>query len=583
MMSDHETLIQKASELLERESPSAPDLRRLMVDLDDLIHSADFQSLNQVERTEIQKLYQNLRDKLRGVEAPSVPLSDNLPPAENGAAGPAVSASNNKAARPEERVHNPYAAEQLEEAETLFYGGRYSEAIKIYDKVLSIEPGWERARQHRTEAEGYLRTGYIPAVALPPEAATAFGKAQSAARLGRYSDALGLLTRAQNILTQFGIQRWQEGTEFEQKLQQNIDAENVFNEGVLLFAQGRLDEGIDRVDTAATATGLPKYGDRLAQMQRERDQVHGIAEALNATLPDAKAVAQAKTNLDGLILKYGESPILQRMKDQLETAVPKVAEPLKEQIQALKQQALRSQTLESARTKAREARRLIDQVRALGYSDDDLNQLQGETDKALQDILRYDDLLQQSVSVLDANRSWPAEAARMSADLRSRYPNDPGVIELNRGLSTYRNTMTGLKVGGGLIGAALVILLLWLGFNQVQSYILSLTPTATPTATYTPTPTRTATPTPEPSATPRPTLTPTITPTPLNATVSRNIWARNGCYEDYEAVARIPEGAIVRLLPAERRYDALSRECLLVEYVGETRTIIGWILIADIQ
>ena len=31
------------------------------------------------------------------------------------------------------------------------------------------------------------------------------------------------------------------------------------------------------------------------------------------------------------------------------------------------------------------------------------------------------------------------------------------------------------------IGAALVILLLWLGFNQVQSYILSLTPTATPT------------------------------------------------------------------------------------------------------
>ena len=71
MMTDFETLIQKAGHLLERESPSAPDLRRLMVDLDDLINSADFQSLTQVERTEIQKLYQNLRDKLRGVEAPS--------------------------------------------------------------------------------------------------------------------------------------------------------------------------------------------------------------------------------------------------------------------------------------------------------------------------------------------------------------------------------------------------------------------------------------------------------------------------------------------------------------------------------
>jgi hypothetical protein len=325
---------------------------------------------------------------------------------------------------------------------------------------------------------------------------------------------------------------------------------------------------------------LPKYGDRLGQMQRERDQIHGIAEALNAALPDPKAVAQAKSNLDTLILKYGESPILQRMKDQLLSAVPKVAGPLKDQIQSLKQQAIRSQTLESARGKAREAKRLIDQIRALGHSDEDLNQLQIEVDKVLQDILRYDDLLQQSVSVLDANRSWPAEAARMSAELRSRYPNDPGVIELNRGMSNYRNTMTAIKAGGMLLGAVVVILLLWLGFGQVRSYMLSLTPTATntPTATSLP-PTATSTPT----STPRPTLTPSLTPTPQSATVSRTIWARNGCYENFEAIAKIPEGAIVRLLPAERRFDPLSRECLLIEYVGETRTILGWILIADIQ
>jgi hypothetical protein len=271
------------------------------------------------------------------------------------------------------------------------------------------------------------------------------------------------------------------------------------------------------------------------------------------------------------------------MKDQLDSAVPKVAGPLKGQILSLKQQAIRAQTLESARTKAREAKRLIDQIRALGHSDDDLNQLQGEVDKTLQDILRYDDLLQQSVSVLDANRSWPAEAARMSAELRSRYPNDPGVIELNRGMSNYRNTMTGIKAGVGLLGAALVIMILWLGFSQVRSYILSLTPTATPTPSATPTATYTGTPTPPPSATPRPSLTPSLTPTPQSATVSRTIWARNGCYENFEAIARIPEGAIVRLLPAERRFDPLSRECLLIEYVGETRTILGWILIADIQ
>ena len=86
----------------------------------------------------------------------------------------------------------------MTEAEKLFYGGRYAEAIKLYDQVLQIEPDWDRARQHRSESENYLRTGYIPSVALPAEAATAFGKAQSAARLGRYQEAMTLLNRAQN-------------------------------------------------------------------------------------------------------------------------------------------------------------------------------------------------------------------------------------------------------------------------------------------------------------------------------------------------------------------------------------------------
>jgi len=60
------------------------------------------------------------------------------------------------------------------------------------------------------------------------------------------------------------------------------------------------------------------------------------------------------------------------------------------------------------------------------------------------------------------------------------------------------------------------------------------------------------------------------------------VWARAGCYDRFDAVGRIPQGAIVRFLPAERRFDDLTtRECVLVEYQGETRTIIGWIQLAD--
>ena len=63
---------------------------------------------------------------------------------------------------------------------------------------------------------------------------------------------------------------------------------------------------------------------------------------------------------------------------------------------------------------------------------------------------------------------------------------------------------------------------------------------------------------------------------------SRMVWLRNGCYETYEAITRLPEGAIVRFLPVERTWDNISRECVFVSYVGESGTKIGWILLADL-
>ncbi len=321
-MDDFDQVLSRADRLLEQSSPPPGELRRLSVDLDDLINSPQFQTLDADARTAVQKRFQEVRARLRGGDLNAVPSPGAMPPLPD-----ATSATPSRP-RTEERQHNPYAQESMEEAEKLFYGGRYTESIKLYDQVLTIEPDWDRARQHRSEAEGYLRTGYIPAVALPAEAASAFGKAQSAARLGRYQDAMALLLRSQNILQQYGIQRWQEGTEFEQKLQQNIDAENVFNEGMQLFAQGQMDEGIDRVETAAQATGLPRYGERLQTLLKERDQIQQSIETLNATVLDPKAVAQAKSTLDSLVLKYGQNPILLQLRGQLEAAAPRIAAPV---------------------------------------------------------------------------------------------------------------------------------------------------------------------------------------------------------------------------------------------------------------
>jgi tetratricopeptide (TPR) repeat protein len=578
-MTDFETILSKSTRLLDQETPPAGELRRLSVELDDLINSPEYQNLTPEDHSQVQKLLQNLRSRIRGGEQTAVPLPNHMPLVQETASNGSAPA----APRNEERQHNSYAQESMEEAEKLFYSGHYSDAIKVYDQVLTIEPDWERAKQHRIEAEGYLRTGHIPAVALPAEAATAFSKAQSAARLGRFQDAMGMLMRAQNILQQFGIQRWQEGQEFEQKLQQNIDAENVYNEGMQLFSQGQLDEGIDKVDTAAQVTGLPRYGERLQTLLKERDQIENNIEALSAPMLEPKTVSQARSILDGLVLKYGLNPTLQRLKSQVEAAIPRVVAPLKDQIQALKTQAARAQTIESARNRAQQARQLIDTVRSQGYWDEEMDRLQNEVDKLLQDQTRYSDQLEQARTVLEANRSWPSAAARMSVDLRTRYPNDPDVVELNRSLGRYNNSILGIKILSGILGAALIIFLLWLGFRQVRASILAMAPTPTPTMTATATGTATPRPSLTPSLTPTLTSTPTVTPTPLTAIVARKIWLHTGCYEEFNAMVQIPMGASVNLLPAERRFDSLARECLLVEYHGPTQTSIGWMLISDLR
>jgi hypothetical protein len=171
----------------------------------------------------------------------------------------------------------------------------------------------------------------------------------------------------------------------------------------------------------------------------------------------------------------------------------------------------------------------------------------------------------------------------MSIDLRTRFPNDPDVVELNRALGTYNYSILGIKILSGIAGAALVILLLWMGFRQVRAGILAMAPTATPTQTATATATATPRPSLTPSLTPTLTSTPTITPTPLTAIVARKIWLHTGCYEEFNAIVQAPQGAVVNLLPAGRRFDSLARECLLVEYHGPTQTTIGWMLIADLR
>ena len=587
-MTLYKEVIEKFDAFLAQEDTSLVEMRKLMLELEEFINSDDYQELSIQDRTQLQDARKILRAKIRQQEdaddslsqdaIPAVAPSVNIPKTSPGAGdgNPAQQAS------PAAKEHDPLAEQQMEAAEKLFYSGRYAEAINIFDRVLQLEPNWDRAKQHRSESENYLRTGYIPAVALPADAASAYGKAQSAARVGRFADALELLENAQAILRELGIQRWQEGQEFAQKLQENIDAENVYEDGLELFKQGQVDEAIERVETALRATGLPKYEDKARALRRVKDILRTVNDILNQVTVEPQVLSQAKADLDGLVVEHGENPAFTRQQSRLEAAIPRVVEPLKEQTRALKTQAERAPTLEGALYLANQAKQQLDQIRNLEGIDDSLDRLQKDVEKLIRDIQKFDDDLQVANRAYENKPNWPAEAARVSASVRNRYPNDPGVIELNRSLRQFRWSMMGIRFGGIIIGLIIIGLIGMWGVGRFRSYLVSLTPTPTPTATATATLTPTPTLTPTSTLTPTPTLTATFTPTPIAGIAQRDVWARNGCYESFNAVGKIPAGGDLRFLPSERRFDNFNRECVLVEYQQNGAAVIGWVLLADV-
>ncbi len=484
--------------------------------------------------------------------------------------------------------HDPEAETHMDAAEEAFYAGNYQKAIPLYEKVLQIEPGWSRAQEHHDEAEEFLRTGNIPSVALPPEAGKAYGKAQSAARVFRYQTALDYLDEAFASLQASGINRWREGEELRQDLENQMQAHEVFQEGLSLMNQGDLQSGLSKIQTAASAVALPEYVDKANEIRKDITTLDEIADVVNLSgnIPPKK-LAEARANLDRLALKYGKVSRISRLRNRMEIVLPNAAAALMDKVRQLKTRGDSASTLKAAKQAYSEADEALTTLGTLQPDQTGMQTLINETQNALQNIEQLEDSLQRANQALNTdNRFFPRNAFLISKAVRNRFPQDPEVMNLERRLRMYYVTL----YGGGAIAAILLILLLWFGGRGIAGLIrqrqLAMLPTATPTSTVTPTATITPTPTTTPTPTPEVTETPFFTPSPtpiITGVVQRRLWAYSGCYENTNQVGRIPEGGEVTIIALpQRAFDDLGRECVLVEYQGEQRTITGYVLIADL-
>lgn len=485
-------------------------------------------------------------------------------------------------------THDPEAERMMDQAEEAFYKGNYQVAIPLYEKVIQMEPGWTRAQEHHAEAEEYLRSGNIPSVALPPEAGKAYGKAQSAARVFRYQVALNYLDEAFDHLLEAGIKRWREGEELRHDLENQMQAYDVYREGQNLLTQGELVAALGKIQTAASAVAIPEYIDKAAEVREDIAMLNEVSDlvSLSGKIPPSK-LADAKSKLEKIRMKYGEIPQLGRLRNRLDLLIPATIQSLLDNTQRFKQEAANAPTASLAREKVNGARENLDYLRQLDAYDSQSLSLENEISALETEISANEDAIERAQQAMESgNKYFALDALRISAKARKRFPQDPKILDLKRGfLPTY-------LIGG--LGIIVLLILLIMGIslgaraisNSIHERNLAKTPTATMTPTITLTPTITATPTITQTPTPdySPTPTSTITPTPIVAVQTiREVWARSDCYDNFSATGRIPIGTRLTLLPmAERRFDAFNRECLLVEFRSGDFAIIGYVLMMDV-
>lgn len=307
-------------------------------------------------------------------------------------------------------AHDPEAERMMDEAEEAFYKGNYQVAIPLYEKVIRMEPGWKRAQEHHSEAEEYLRSGNIPSVALPPEAGKAYGKAQSAARVFRYKVALDYLEEAFEHLQDAGIKRWREGEELRHDLENQMQAYDVYKEGLNLLSQGELVDALSKIQTAASAVAIPEYVDKANEVRQDIALLNDVSDtvSLSGRIPPAK-LTDARTKLERIRMKYGEVNQLSRLRHRLDLLIPATIQNLIENTQRLRLEASEAPTASLARQKVDAARENLDLLRQLDAYDSQSLSLEDEISALETEIHANEDAMKRAEEALKtATSSLPS-------------------------------------------------------------------------------------------------------------------------------------------------------------------------------
>ena len=318
----------------------------------------------------------------------------------------------------------------MNRAEELFYSGQFAEAIKKYNQVLAVEPNWERAREHRNQASEYLKRGYIPGEALPPEVALLFGKAQSAARVGRYMAALELMNKAKKILTEYGIAKWSDGDEFIALIQTSIEAEEIAQFATQAFNEGRIEEAINALNSIYHSSSHPKYKVLADKYENFRNKVEKISTALYApNIIFSSELFEALTDLEKLKDEFRDNYRIKILDEKLGTVKSNLVKSIQEKIRNLLSEAEIAQTIDAAVDNSHQAKDIVDQAVQIGLTNEEFNYVVKEVNRRI-DIAESDQADLSQAEKLATEKENQSIAIQIIQELHKRYPNDPRISRI---------------------------------------------------------------------------------------------------------------------------------------------------------
>jgi len=536
------------------EGSSVKELQQILDEINRFMQSSRFEELAQGRKEDLEDARKMLKEKIG-----NVPQTSQISSADS------VS------------QHDPAAEALMNAAEFDFYGGHFMDAINKYEQVLQIEPDWSRAKEHKEEAERYLRTGEVPPDSFPAAAAIAFGKAQSAFRVRNFGRAKRLLEEAKQALQEAGwdLQQWGAGKEFEIQLHKEQEAQERFEEAKRDLAEGNWEEAINKAEDAFKLSGAGRYERYLQQWRDDWKRLEEIRKKLFSKGLRGEEMLDVFYQLQALESAYPGNPALFSLQERANAVLAAGGEQIASQIKNFVNRARDAVTLAEATENVHEAERLLGKLRDIEQNvalEVDMEDLKRKIEDQRAMVSRFEEKVRQ------AKGAKPWQQWKMLGEVQKQYPDDAEIAKMRRNVAWVGHLRnTGIAIAILLVLGALGIAF-GAGWQRYRAYTLSLTPSPTPTSTMTPT--ATATPTLTPTATP--TFTPT--PTPVTMTTKHRAWARSGCYAGYPAVGHsIPAGSTVYLLPEKRRFDERGLECVLIEYRAGNASLIGWVLLADLE